>query len=132
MKNIFLLFALLFAGALFSQTTADKTLRDSLFQDDDFRGRVLDITYGIGYNIVSDTSAYSIQVRPFFDRLIANPDAGTREYYTNMVGIAVLNTPGTVIDLTGSQTIQSQLEYILQTLGVWQFPANAYIRHRNE
>lgn len=126
MKNILILACLFIAGIATAQTTADKAVRDSLFADPDFQSLVGDFTYNVALDIVSDTTAYSISVRPFFDRYLTAP-ANTRDYFTEMIARATLNNSQTVINLA---SVASDTEYIIKTLGIWQGPVNAYIRQR--
>ena len=112
-----------------AQTSADPEIRDSLFQDDAFRQIIFDEMYSISLDVVSDTTEYSLSVRPFFDRLLTSPQ-GQRSYFVDIIAQATLNNSQSVIDLGSGQSVADQVEFILKTLGIWQGPVNAYIRQR--
>ncbi len=130
MKNLLLAALMLLSGIAAAQpTTAEKAVRDSLFQDVQFRGIVYDAMYEIALDVTSDTTDYAISVRPFFDRLITTP-SDQRGYFVDMIAQATLNNSQSVINLNGVQTVESQVEFILRTLGIWQGPVNPYMRQR--
>jgi len=124
---IFLLCANFISNA--QVTSANKAVRDSLYNSEVFRSLVYDITYNIALDVIADTTEYSIAVRPFFDRFITSPDAN-RSFMIDMIARACLLNGQTVITIGGEQSLQQQLLYILKTLGMWQGPVNAYIRRR--
>lgn len=129
MKNIFLAALMLLSLPAFAQTSADPEVRDSLFNDEAFRQVVFDEMYSISLDVISDTTQYSISVRPFFDRLLTAPQA-QRSYFVDIIAQATLNNSQSAIDLSSGQSVASQVEYILKTLGIWQGPVNAYLRQR--
>ena len=122
-------FATLAFSASAQITTANKAVRDSLYESEQFRSLVYDITYNIALDVIADTTEYSIAVRPFFDRFITTPDESSN-FMTNMIARACLLNGQTVITIGGAQSLQTQLLYIIKTLGIWQGPVNAYIRRR--
>ncbi|MCI4650865.1 hypothetical protein [Phaeodactylibacter sp.] len=130
MKHLILLIAMAMPFLSIAQpTTAQPEIRDSLFKDAAFRGIIGDVLYEVALDEVADTSDYSISVRPFFDRYLTAP-SNSRDYFVDMVATATLNNSQSVINLNGVQTIQSQVEYILKTLKIWQGPVNAYMRQK--
>jgi len=130
MKHLIITLFCMFSIVCTAQvTSADKAVRDSLYKSEVFRSLVYDITYNIALDVISDTTEYSIAVRPFFDRFITSPDAN-RSFMIDMIARACLLNGQTVITIGGGQSLQQQLLYILKTLGMWQGPVNAYIRRR--
>jgi len=129
MKKLFFAALMLFSLPAFAQTSADIDIRDSLFNDNDFRRIVYHEMYEISQAVTSDTTDYAISVRPFFDRFQTAPE-NQRGYFVDMLTMATLSNGQSAIDLGSGQPVEDQVEFILKTLGVWQNPVNAYMRQR--
>ena len=131
MKQLFFVLSMFcLSVSMMGQTTAERSVRDSLFNDSEFRGIVADIMYEIAIDVVAnDTSTYEISVRPYFDRYLTTP-TDSRDFFVDMIALSVLNNSQSVINLNGVQSVEIQVEFILKTLKIWQGPVNAYMRQK--